>query len=420
MKILVYPHHLGIGGSQLNAIEIAAQVSDLGHEVCVFGRPGPLVDRIEELGMEFLPAPVARRRPSPAVVGELSRIVRERQIDVLHGYEWPPALECHLASLRHQGTAAIATVMSMAVAPFLPRSMSLLVGTEQIAASERAGGRTMVSVLEPPVDLLENNPDRRTGIADFLRRWQIPEAGIRIVTVTRLAHEMKLEGLLAAMDAMADLPEVPQATMVIVGDGAARADVEQRAAEVNRRLDRAAVILTGEMSDPRPAYACADIFFGMGGSALRALAFGKPLVVQGEKGFWLRLTPGTLEQFLWTGWYGVGPGVDSGKDCFLSQMVPLMRDPDARTAAADLGLRVMNERFSLEAAAHRQIASYEAALVNGQGIARVPDLSRAALLYGRYALRRKYFKFRGTASTDDFNSAPVVATGPAAPSSGRT
>lgn len=413
----MYPHHMGIGGSQLNAIEIAAQVRELGHEVCVFGRPGPLVSTVERLGLDFLPAPSPRRRPSPAVVGELNRVVRDRRIDVLHGYEWPPALECQLAALRHPGTVAIATVMSMAVAPFLPRAMSLLVGTEQIAASERAGGRAMVSVLEPPVDLLENNPDQRTGVAEFLRRWQIPDSGIRIVTVTRLAHEMKLEGLLAAMDGVAELTEFPPATLVIVGDGAARAEVERRATEVNRRAGRPAVILTGEMSDPRPAYACADIFFGMGGSALRALAFGKPLVVQGEKGFWLRLAPATLEQFLWTGWYGVGQSVDSGKDSFLHQVGPLIRDSHARTISGEFGLRVIQERFSLEAAAHRQVASYEAALAGGRGTARVPDLSRSALLYGRYSFRRKYAKLRGTASTDDFNSAPVIASGPPPPRS---
>ena len=33
MKVLVYPHTMEIGGSQLNAIEIAAAVRDRGHDV---------------------------------------------------------------------------------------------------------------------------------------------------------------------------------------------------------------------------------------------------------------------------------------------------------------------------------------------------------------------------------------------------
>ena len=54
MRIAVYPHDLGIGGSQLNAIEIAAGVRDLGHHPFVVGRPGALVERIHELGLEFV------------------------------------------------------------------------------------------------------------------------------------------------------------------------------------------------------------------------------------------------------------------------------------------------------------------------------------------------------------------------------
>ena len=55
-----------IGGSQLNAIELAAAVQRLGHEVLVFGRPGPLNQRIEELGLEFVPSPKPHRRPTPS------------------------------------------------------------------------------------------------------------------------------------------------------------------------------------------------------------------------------------------------------------------------------------------------------------------------------------------------------------------
>ena len=43
MKVLVYPHTMGIGGSQLNAVEIAGAVRDRGHDVTVVSRPGPLM-----------------------------------------------------------------------------------------------------------------------------------------------------------------------------------------------------------------------------------------------------------------------------------------------------------------------------------------------------------------------------------------
>ena len=198
MRVLVYPHDLGIGGSQLNAIELAAAVRDLGHEVLVFGPRGPLESRIAELSLEFLPAPEPSRRPSAGIVSALRRVVVDRRIDVVHGYEWPPILEARLAVLG-QHTACVGTVMSMAVAPFIPRHLPLVVGTHQIAEAERRGGRgDRVRVIEPPVDLAHNTASAATDVEAFRQQHGIPN-GPLVVVVTRFAHELKLEGVLTAI-----------------------------------------------------------------------------------------------------------------------------------------------------------------------------------------------------------------------------
>ncbi len=128
VRVIVYPHDLDMGDSQLNAIEIAAAVRDLGVEATIFGRRGALNNRIAELGLEFVEAPQPRHRPSPAVADALRRTAKHRGATVLHGYEWPPALECYIASAALQSTVAVSTVMSMSIAPFIPRKMPLLVG----------------------------------------------------------------------------------------------------------------------------------------------------------------------------------------------------------------------------------------------------------------------------------------------------
>ena len=87
MKILVYPHDLNMGGSQTNAIELAAAVSRLGHECVVFGRRGTLCARIEELGLEFIESPTRAGARHRAWRGPCRRSCDERGIDVIHGYE---------------------------------------------------------------------------------------------------------------------------------------------------------------------------------------------------------------------------------------------------------------------------------------------------------------------------------------------
>ena len=48
MRILIYAHDLSIGGSQINAIDLAAGVATAGHQVFVYGIPGPLVEYIRQ------------------------------------------------------------------------------------------------------------------------------------------------------------------------------------------------------------------------------------------------------------------------------------------------------------------------------------------------------------------------------------
>ncbi|MEC5184930.1 glycosyltransferase involved in cell wall biosynthesis [Cryobacterium sp. MP_3.1] len=404
LRVLVYPHDLGIGGSQLNAIEIAAALQRRGHRVIVFGTPGALVQRIADLGLEFVAAPRPGRRPSPRVARALADLVVERKIDVLHGYEWPPALECILASRLQPSAVAVSTVMSMAVAPFLPKSLPLAVGTEAIAAAERAFGRSSVSLLEPPVDLTENHPGAvPAGV------FGAGDDGLFTVgMVTRFAHQLKLEGILTAIDTVGALARHTAIRLVIAGDGPAREEVAARAAHVNANSGAGTVVLLGEVTDPRPVYESADVMLGMGGSALKALAFAKPLVVQGEGGYWELLTPDTLPEFLWAGWYGVGESAETGPARLEGILRQLLEDAGLRAEVGAFGLATVHGRFSVEAAAVTQLAIYRAALqlrvTRGQ---QVRHDAAALTRYARYYAGKRVRRLIGIEQTDDFNARPA-------------
>ncbi len=406
MKVVVYPHRLEIGGSQLNAIELAGAVRDLGHEAIVFGQPGGLVERVRDMGLEFVAAPQPRGRPAPKVMRALRRLVSERGVDVVHGYEWTTALEAYFGPRARDGVPAVATVMSMAVAPFLPLDMPLVVGTEQIADHERRLGRESVAVIEPPVDVVANS----RGAVDtdaFRREYRLDPHAVTVVSVSRLAAELKLEGLLAAIEVAGRLGGMQ---LVIAGDGPCRPEVEAAVERANAAAGRRAVVLTGELRDPRPAYAAADIALGMGGSALRAMAFGRPLVVQGEQGFWELLSPDTEDRFLWTGWYGAGEGREHGPARLEGLLRGLLGDPGRRAHLGAYARELVERRFSLQSAATRQLDLYERA------IAAAPQSRRELLAPGSasarklaaYRLQSRIDQVRGRFSADDFNAKAVA------------
>jgi glycosyltransferase involved in cell wall biosynthesis len=400
MRIVVYPHTLDIGGSQLNAIDLAAAVRDRGHDVFVFGERGPLISHIEALGLPFIDAPPFRRRPSKAIMSGLRELCRRERIDVVHAYEWPPCLEAYYGPYLADGVTTVFTILSMAVAPFLPSSAPLIVGAEQIAASakDRHGP---VRVVEVVIDANTDHPGF-DGSA-FREQWNLVSHPT-VVIVSRLAVELKLEGLERAIGAAGILSDDMDLRLVIVGDGPSRDHLDQLAAAVNARTGRPTVTLTGEMSDPRAAYAAADVVLGMGTSALRGMAFGKPLVVLGEDGFAEILDPTTLDDFLWQGFYGLGDG-DTSPDRLAEQIRTLLTDPARAAELGAYGRGLVETRFSTEAGAARLEELYKE--FSARNVPRRTQLGEAAKVAGQvftHKVRTKTKRLLGRSSMDDFNA----------------
>lgn len=364
MRILVYPHVMEIGGSQLNAVQLAGAVRDLGHEVIVISEPGPLVERVRELGLEHVEIPRQRGLPSFMVSRRLLQLVRERRIDVVHGYEWSGVVEAFFGPVLRYRTPLVGTVMSMAVVWFFPRTVPLIVGTAEMRRIAIEAGHRRVTLLEPPVDTDSDDPAREDG-RDWRHRMGIAPDEVLIVMVSRLATTLKLEGLVTACRTMGEIAACSEAParLIIVGDGPVRDQVAAEAAAANVRAGRNVVMLAGEMADPRAAYAAADIVIGMGGSALRGLAFAKPLVVIGELGFSEVLTNDSLGSFLQHGWYGRGPGsLGAGVPALQRALTALIASPELRGRLSQSSRRLIVDRFSLHRAARLQEMEYHAAV----------------------------------------------------------
>lgn len=402
MNIIICTHSMEIGGSQLNAIEIGAAMQQLGHRVLLVAEDGRMAAMAEALGLERVPVSTRRKRPSPGVMGLLTRLVRERQADVVHGYEWPPVLDAWFGPHLRLGTPVVATVYSAAVAPFLPKSIPLIVGVEQLRQRCIADGFCAVDLVEPPVDTDANSP--LFDGTDFRAKLGAGPSTTLVVVVCRLARELKLEGLLTACRVIGKLAaDGADIRMAIVGDGPARSIVEDEAATANvLGAYPPAIHLTGEMVDPRPAYAAADIILGMGGSALRGMAFGKPLVVQGEAGFWNLCDEESAPSFLAGGWYGLGDG-SRGDTRLRAALAPLLCSPAARRRLGDFGRGLVLSRFSLRQAAVVQLNAYQRAmeLHKHSGIGEVLVTASGVL---RHKLRQRLARIGGKTQADDFNS----------------
>ena len=243
LRLLVYPHDLGIGGSQINAIDLAAGVAAAGHDVVVYGVPGPLVDYIEERGLRFLPARPLKYRPAPSRMAQLAMIASRERLDLIHTYEWSTCLDAYYGAGLALGVPLLCTVLSMQVMPYVPASVPLVMGTAELGDEARKIQSGAVWVLEPPIDVVRDHP-AIDGSA-FRRMHNVDKDELLVVSVSRLALDLKLDALVRAIDAVDLLADRYPVRLILVGDGPARGALEARAESVNTRHGREVVTLAG-------------------------------------------------------------------------------------------------------------------------------------------------------------------------------
>jgi len=89
---------LGIGGSEMVAVEITENLRAAGHRVTVIAANGPLLNRVNAAGADWLDWPIGRKRLGTlSYIRQLRSWLLENPVDIVHVHSRLPAWICHLA-----------------------------------------------------------------------------------------------------------------------------------------------------------------------------------------------------------------------------------------------------------------------------------------------------------------------------------
>ncbi len=372
---------LKLGGTPVNALDLGRTLRDRGHRVsvCAIDEPAEvsLLPYAEQQGfsVDILPA-------NDGVGGRgrrLAAVARRARADVLHVYGPWLSLPASIAAAGAR-VAPVMTNWNMENVTYTPRGVAMIVGTSAMYDEAATLHRGRSWLMEPPVDLAHDRPDSERA-AEFRGRWGVESHDVLAVIVSRLDTTMKSESIEHTMRAIEAMDRA-ELRLALVGDGDAADRLGALATEINTRLGRPAIIPTGALIDPRPAYAAADIVVGMGGSALRGLAHAAPVIVVGTGGFATTFTPQSKDLFYRDGFFGQEDRADP-----VAHLVGLLgglMDPSTRQALGEYGLGEVSARFSLEVAGDRLEKIYAAAIADRTQRGSLVD---AASVWGRASAR---------------------------------
>ena len=154
--------------------------------------------------------------------------------------------------------------------------------------------------------------------------------------------------------------------LVVVGTGSDEVRLRCIGDGINARMQRRACVFSGPMADPRPAYAAADIVLGMGGSAARGLALGKPLVVVGEYGWFRAFTPASAAALFRSSFWSE-ERMSEPVGVLTNEIARLLGEPAERDELGRFGRSFAQSNFGLPAMASRLAYVYDQAR-SGYGV----------------------------------------------------
>lgn len=290
------------GGAERTTVEICEALTAVGARALVASEGGRLAAAVEQAGGEVIAFPAASKNPLRLIANALAlaRLIRRRNIDLLHARSRAPAWSA-LWAARATGRAFVTTYHGAyaskgALKTFYNSVMArgdLVIANShftaaRIARLHKVAGEQVHVIhrgLDPDVfDPRKIGEARRTAL---LSEWGLPAEHDRplLLLPGRITRQ---KGHLTAIDALAALDRKtdPRPLLILAGGdqghGAYRAEIEARAAALGLSEQ---VMLVGHCADIAAAYALADCVLvpsllpeAFGRTAAEAQAMGVPVI----------------------------------------------------------------------------------------------------------------------------------------------
>ena len=359
-----------LGGGERTALRLATELGAEGFEVwaCTtrdsFGWP---LEALREAGVHHLQ--VSRsKRGDLAALRPLWHTLRSGRIDIVHAHMFGSNVWGTVLGRAARVPVVIAHEHSWSYEGQLGRRLAdTMIGraADAFIAVSRADAELMVSREHVPrgkIHVIPSafQPRENGGTGDLRREFSIPPDAPIIGTVALLRPVKRLELLVEAFARV--LREVPEAWLVIVGEGESRPSVE---AAIERFGVGARTTMTGMREDVDTMWRSIDVAAmtsdreGTPVAALEALHYGVPMVAPAVGGI-----PDIFEG-------GGGVLVPPGDVEALSrELAALLRDPERRRTIGAAG-RAHAREFSAERQVERCVTLYRELLAGPRARRRI-------------------------------------------------
>jgi len=354
-----------IGGAETHVLELSKTLQRMGLDVHVVSNGGVYVKELEECGIKHYRVPLHNKQFINVFSSykALRKIIVENDIRLVHAHARIPAFICGLLQkrLKFQLVTTVHGEFSVAF-PFNHLSNW---GDRVFAVSQDLKDYllTHYKVREEAISLTVNGIDTDKFSPEIDPGGLAGELGLladsaKIVSVSRLDHPISLpaHALIAAAEELAKNRLIE---IIIVGDGDDFDAVKHGADEVNKRLGRKLIHVTGQRTDINRFLALADVFVNAARASLEAMSAARPVILAGGAGYIGIFNEKTKEEAIKTNFTCRGNEPIEWKTLAADINALLDMPEKERAALGTMGRELVKSLYSLERMATDSITVYE-------------------------------------------------------------
>ncbi|MCR4398000.1 MAG: glycosyltransferase [Firmicutes bacterium] len=368
MRVLHVSSDYTLGGAGRHLLTLLRQPEFRGLDVAVACPEGGCLAReIRRMGVPFTPLEPRDRSFDIGAVSRLVALIRERRFDIVHSHA---SASARVAARLCAHPRIVVTRHTIGRYPpprgarkALAAAAQTLLATRFIAVSHAVRQRLLdEGIPARMIETIHNGID----VADVRREAAVPgPAGgprrprLTIGSLGRLVPEKGHDILVRAFAEVSS--SVPEAVLVLVGDGPERPRLERLAHEMGLS---GRVVFAGYQDNALARVDSFDIFAmpslseGLGLALLEAMALGKPVVAA---------RTGGIPEIVTDGENGVlvPPG---DAPALARALLGLLRDPRRAERLAAAGLDTVQARFNARTMAEKTVALYRRLLAARPGV----------------------------------------------------
>ncbi len=367
-NIVILTMGLNIGGAETHIVELAGALRAKGHKVTVFSNGGPFTEQLEKSGVAHISAPMNNKRLS-SLIHSYRTLLRfckneKQKVSVIHSHtritNFIANLVCKKLDIPMVTTVHFNFKLNFWTKMFSRWGIRSLAVSEDLRKYVADGYGIDPNKVRITVNGINLNTFSKQTNPSLRAQYGLNEDNKVVLCVSRI-DTGACENVFHFLESAEEIYQsVPQARIVIVGNGNRYAELEKLAQTINANTCENYIQLAGAKTNIADYLHMADAFAGVSRSALEAMACKLPTIIIGNQGYLGVYSEKILPACIETNFTCRGYDYVSAHEV-AEIMISMLQTPEAFEENITSAHKLIEQRYSVTAMAQDALDSYQEA-----------------------------------------------------------